>query len=147
MVVGGGDPQTDLVELISLDPERVPVPECLKQLSPFPTSIKGAAGGSILPDGHPLICGGKQGLEISNRCFKYSPWNDTWYQSDNMTLGGRFFFGWQYNDKLGLVMTSGHDDLNRLDTFEAIGSPNKHIPLWPRVPYKGITLQPPSVLH
>ena len=39
MVVGGltGGDRLDTVELVSLDPQNHPVPECLKSLNPFPT--------------------------------------------------------------------------------------------------------------
>ena len=43
MVVGGAG-FLDQVELISLDPENHPVPECLKGLGPYPLEILAASG-------------------------------------------------------------------------------------------------------
>ncbi len=51
MVVGGYvGGELDDVELISLDPVNHPVPECLKQLGNFPTSMS-SGGGQALKDG------------------------------------------------------------------------------------------------
>ena len=54
MVIGGikliGDQnvQTDEVQVVSLEPELYPVPECLPELvNPFPISISDMAGGAL----------------------------------------------------------------------------------------------------
>ncbi len=137
MLIGGGDPHSDFVELISLDPDKVPVPGCLKDLSSFPMTIKDGAGGALLPDGHPIVCGGKQNIEISEQCWKYSPLNDTWHRVDDMKLGARAGFGWASSDEFGLLMAGGYDDLNRYGTIEAVGPHSKHMSIWPQMPYKG----------
>jgi hypothetical protein len=42
LVVGGSE--SSLVEVVSLDPETNPVPNCLSDLNPFPTTVYRAAG-------------------------------------------------------------------------------------------------------
>ncbi len=37
----------DTVELISLDPENHPVPDCLKDLANYPLRVRGAAGAEL----------------------------------------------------------------------------------------------------
>ena len=55
MVVGGirtDDPseQTDAVEVISLEPDKNPVPDCLANVTnPFPITISDMAGGLTWP--------------------------------------------------------------------------------------------------
>jgi hypothetical protein len=46
-VVGGKELSASLVEIVSLDPETNPVPNCLAELNSFPTTVNQAAG-SIL---------------------------------------------------------------------------------------------------
>ncbi len=48
MVVGGSDyGQLNEVELVSLDPENHPVPECLRSLAPYPLSVEAASGAEL----------------------------------------------------------------------------------------------------
>ena len=47
MLVGGGYAGMDTVELISLDPENNPVPQCLRHLKPFPKVISFASGATL----------------------------------------------------------------------------------------------------
>ncbi len=50
MVVGGyniTEDKLDQVELISLDPENHPVPNCLRNLGPFPLPLSGASGAEL----------------------------------------------------------------------------------------------------
>jgi hypothetical protein len=44
LLVVGGTQVSDRVELISLDPASHPVPDCLRNLNPFPTNVHGGAG-------------------------------------------------------------------------------------------------------
>ncbi len=45
MVVGGWDDATlNQVELVSLDPENHPVPECLRELQGYPFAMRAASG-------------------------------------------------------------------------------------------------------
>ena len=46
----GGVPHTDAVEVISLEPDKNPVPDCLANVaSPFPITISDMAGGLTWP--------------------------------------------------------------------------------------------------
>ncbi len=56
MVVGGSTSSgsVDQVELVSLDPDNHPVPECLKNLGPFPVEEYLAAGAELQGDGGAL---------------------------------------------------------------------------------------------
>jgi hypothetical protein len=49
MVIGGCCVPSDLVELVSIDPE-VPVPDCLENLGPFPKTNVAAAAATLLVD-------------------------------------------------------------------------------------------------
>ncbi len=47
MCLMGGDPHVDDVELVSLDEENHPVPDCLKTLRQFPLKMEGSFGWAI----------------------------------------------------------------------------------------------------
>jgi hypothetical protein len=47
LLVVGGSPKYSLVEVVSLDPETNPVPNCLVELNSFPTTVEGGAGAML----------------------------------------------------------------------------------------------------
>ena len=53
MVVAGLDSgNVDTVELVSLDPLNHPVPDCLKDLAPYPIRVRGASGAELQGEEH-----------------------------------------------------------------------------------------------
>ncbi len=74
---GGMGQKFDTVELLSLDPENHPVPDCLKSLRSFPEAISSAAGAALV-DGAPVVCGGYIGSSPSEKCFTYNLAADSW---------------------------------------------------------------------
>ncbi len=99
MVVGGyGMGRVNTTELVSLDPLKHPVPECLKILEPYPYEVSSANGGMLGgTDGSmsPLtclsyylfkdiiiVCGGRTsgvaGSAYPRDCHKYDPLKNKW---------------------------------------------------------------------
>ena len=66
------------VEVLSLEMANGTVPECMRSLSDFPSTLALASGGLTL-DGRPLVCGGYYDFEITNKCFVHFP-NDSWIE-------------------------------------------------------------------
>ena len=130
LVVGGFNYSThvDIVEVISLDPLRNPVPDCMKNLQPFPFPFVDAAGDtmdgkkglnlfgkkliSFSADDMPMICGGYSvnmlgmGPAFNDKCWKYNPTNDSWTAVGTMSIG-RAYMASSKHPSLGLVMAGG----------------------------------------
>jgi hypothetical protein len=105
MVAGGCCPDTDLVELISLDTES-PIPDCLTQLAPLPAKVWAASGAAL--NQIPNVCGGHSGLSVRGSCYKYSAADDTWEESSGVAMETpRYFAGSVYHPTFGLVVSGG----------------------------------------
>ena len=77
MVVGGQSWEIiSNVEVLSLEMANATVPECMRFLSDFPSTLALASGG-LTQDGRPLVCGGYYDYEVTNKCFVHYP-NDSW---------------------------------------------------------------------
>ena len=81
MVVGGytsSQSITSNVEVLSLEMADASVPECMRSLSEFPSTLALASGG-LTQDGRPFVCGGYYDFELTNKCFVHHP-NDSWVE-------------------------------------------------------------------
>ena len=81
LVVGGYTSNqmiTSNVEVLSLEMANGTVPECMRSLNNFPSTLALASGG-LNQDGRPLVCGGYYDYEITNKCFVHYP-NDSWIE-------------------------------------------------------------------
>ena len=86
MVVGGYTSSQMIisnVEVLSLEVANATVPECMRSLSDFPSTLALASGG-LTQDGRPLVCGGYYDYEITNKCFVHHP-NDSWIEVGRAT--------------------------------------------------------------
>ncbi len=103
-MVVGGNPDYDLVEVISLDGGSVP--SCMSNLKAFPHSVGGAAGASISPGDSPMVCGGYTfGAEATpNLCYKYNFHRDTWEGRGRIQAASIDSFGHDYHKDWGLVI-------------------------------------------
>ena len=66
------------VEVLSLEMANGTVPECMRSLSDFPSTLALASGG-LTQNGRPLVCGGYYADEVTNKCFVHHP-NDSWIE-------------------------------------------------------------------
>ena len=110
MVVGGytrNYQMTSNVEVLSLNLETSSVPECMRFISEFPSTLALASGG-LTQDGRPFVCGGYYDLELTNKCFVHHP-NDSWVESGTTNIT-RSWVGADYSAEFGgLVIAGGHD--------------------------------------
>ncbi len=111
MVVGGlvEAEHSNSVEIITLDPESLPVPDCLQDLSPFPVAHFGAAGGVLSAEGDaPVVCGGSpDSPDPIYGCRKYDFGTDTWTNSSGLPHGPTYWAGSDYSKDWGLVVSGG----------------------------------------
>ena len=104
LIIGGydGSSRLDTVEVVSQD-TSTPVLDCMKNLGNFPTTIIGAVGTTFgmyrraeseyhiwkisgnsyinFSGEVPHVCGGYDGQQYSNKCWKYEGMTDQWFQA------------------------------------------------------------------
>ena len=118
----------DNVELVSLDPEILPVPSCLRNLAPFPMAVRYASaavlspGNNIImeqseepkklvtfllvhqfPDESPHVCSG----EHHYYCRRYDPLIDNW--SYGIRVESRIRYAHTTHPTYGLVISGGYE--------------------------------------
>ncbi len=121
IVIGGDNSSGTLlreVEVISLDEKHHPVPQCLRKLIDFPTTIEDGLGGAVLDASHPLVCGGRhsesQHQDYLSDCYTYEHRTQAWvgagslpFESGNMASS--------IHPELGIFITGG-DATNKVGT-------------------------------
>ena len=93
MIIGGWNnaANVDKVTVHSLDPERNPVPECIKQLNPLPVKTHAGAAGTLGPNNVPVFCVGDKrdigssGDEMATNCLLYEPSTDSWKNHSHLS--------------------------------------------------------------
>ena len=109
LLVGGysAGEMTENVEVLSLDLESSSVPECMRSLSGFPSTLALAYGG-LNRDGRPFVCGGYHDWEPTSKCFIHHP-NDSWVESGSANTT-RTWAGSDFSAEFGgLIIAGGHD--------------------------------------
>ncbi len=97
------------VYLISLDPIRHPVPDCLRRRRPYPVAMRAAVGASIYGAWRdPVVCGGYVPDEFGTaQCYVYSSKMDAWSQSSSLNTGRAWHAG-SLHPTEGIIVSGGH---------------------------------------